>query len=134
MALLDSRSVPLSADNGWAMLGSMTTDRIVLVGVAWTILLVLLLVLQRVVRARRRPVAASVRRVLDVLTAVMIVAFAIVTFARLGVLLDPPGVSAEGASPAATVAARASGPVPPMCRVPRPCPRCRHSPSRRRRP
>jgi outer membrane biosynthesis protein TonB len=99
------------------------TERIVLVGTVWAVLLLALLVLREFVRAVRSRSQRRVLPVLDKLVVVMIVAFSLAAVIRLGSLISPPGVSASpsspapsgpiaGVSPSASPHASASVPVP----------------------
>lgn len=77
----------------------MSTERIVLVGTVWAVLLLALLVLREFVRAVRSRSQGRILPVLDKLVVVMIVAFSLAAVIRLGSLVSPLGVSASPSSP-----------------------------------
>ncbi|MFN8619147.1 MAG: hypothetical protein U0869_00190 [Chloroflexota bacterium] len=95
----------------------MSADRIIFVGIAWTMLLLLLLVFRGLLRRSHRPAAARLVPVLNVLTAMVIVAFSVAALLRLTLLIDPPRVNAETAeraTPSPAVMASVTVTPPPM--------------------
>ena len=97
MASPTSRSVPLSAQHRLADArgDELRPDRPR--GVAWTVLLLLLLVLQEFLRASGRPVSKPVRPDPQPAHRVMVVAFSVAAVLRLGLLVNPPGARPRGA-------------------------------------
>ena len=115
MAAPTNRSVLLRGGTPWPMLGLVNGDRIVLVGIAWTTVLLVLLVLREVLRSSERPAAVRVVPVVNVLTAIMIAAFSIAAVLRLTLLIDPPEVSAQTSlSPTPAMLASVTITPPPL--------------------
>lgn len=71
----------------------MSNDRIILVGIIWSLALLGLLVLREFLKAGRWHGSARVLKTLNVLVAVMIVAFSLAAVARLASLTGGPGAS-----------------------------------------
>jgi len=100
-----------------------STERVVLVGIIWAVLLLGLLILREFLRAIRTESRRRVLPVLDRLVLVMIVAFGVAAGLRLVGLISPPPTASPGSSgtdvavvsPSATAAVTASQvtPVPP---------------------
>lgn len=90
---------------------AVSTDRIVLVGIAWTVVLLVLLMLREVLRSSRRPIAKKVLPVLNILTGVMIAAFSVAAILRLGLLVNPTSSSAAPDPGGRAGGARAGGAV-----------------------
>src|SRR2546423_394556 len=83
----------------------MSTERVVLVGIIWAVLLLGLLILREFLRAIRTESRRRVLPVLDRLVLVMIVAFAVAAGLRLVGLISPPANASPGTSSATDVAA-----------------------------
>jgi outer membrane biosynthesis protein TonB len=84
---------------------AMSTERVVLVGIIWAVLLLGLLILREFLRAIRTESRRRVLPVLDRLVLVMIVAFAAAAGLRLVGLISPPANASPGSSSATDVAA-----------------------------
>ena len=87
----------------------MSSDRIVLVGIIWTLLLLGLLVLRELLKASGRARGRWVLPTLDVLVVVMVCAAALTGGLRLASILGP-SVTTAGASPSPVPAS--ASPVP----------------------
>jgi hypothetical protein len=83
----------------------MSTERVVLVGIIWAVLLLGLLILREFLRAIRTESRRRVLPVLDRLVLVMIVAFAVAAGLRLVGLISPSTNASPGTSAATDVAA-----------------------------
>ena len=131
MAVPTSRSVPLPGSTRQRMLRGMSGDRIVLVGIAWTVVLLVLLVLREVLRSSERPAAARVVPVVNILAGIMIVAFSAAAVLRLTLLVDPPDASAQTSATPTPSAIGAVTITPPPLRSPRPARTPRPTPTPR---
>lgn len=89
----------------------MSTESIVLVGTAWAVLLLILLVLREFLRAARSDSRARVLPVLNRLVVVMIVAFSIAAVVRLASLINPADVGAGATAVPSEIALASPSPA-----------------------
>ena len=90
----------------------MTNDRVILVGIAWTLLLLVLLVVRELVLAGKWRARRRVLPVLNTLVVVMIAAFSLAAILRLGNLANPAGSPGPSASGPVTAASASPAPSP----------------------
>lgn len=110
----------------------MTTDRIVVVGIAWTLVLIALLLVREWVRAADRPSWRPVARYIDLLAVVLLSAAGLAAVLRLASLANPPttGSTDGGSDPVASlVSERPTPTLPSPQRSPEPPPSRPRSPS-----
>jgi len=91
--------------------------------------LLVLLVIRELSRSSERPRAARVLPVINLLAGVMIVAFSAVAVLRLGLLVDPPDVSAQTSATPTPVVVASVVTTPPPLRTPTLTPNPSASPS-----
>jgi outer membrane biosynthesis protein TonB len=90
----------------------LNTERIVLVGTVWAVLLLALLVLREFVRAIRSRSQGRILPVLDRLVVVMIVAFALAAIVRVGSLIGPAAPSGSPGPSSSQIANASATPSP----------------------
>jgi outer membrane biosynthesis protein TonB len=94
-----------------------SNDRIILVGIVWSLALLGLLVLREFLKAGRWHGSARVLRTLNILVAVMIAAFSLAAVVRLASLTGGPGAS-PSPSGLVAVATPTQPPTPPGATLP----------------